>query len=257
MTKLALWLALVPWAIAQTTPNFTGVWELNPAKSHPTRPDANMRIKIDQQGPDFGVTFRNVERGETQEESLKFAAGQESKNQMHGAPMTSHTEWDGATLVVRSVAVFSGKELRLNNRWSLSPDGNTLTFVERHQFGDSPEEEDTHVLDRRPGNSWEPSAPPKLAEEVYKNIQIMKGVPAPRLRLVMTNLTTWLGVRCDHCHVVNEFEKDDKPAKETARKMFKMVRTINQDNFPGTGPVTCWTCHRGQAKPQSLPPQQL
>ena len=28
-------------------------------------------------------------------------------------------------------------------------------------------------------------APPKPAEEVYKNIQIMKGVPAPRLQLVI------------------------------------------------------------------------
>jgi hypothetical protein len=71
----------------------------------------------------------------------------------------------------------------------------------------------------------------------------------------MMNLTRWLGVECAHCHVMDAFEKDDKPAKQTARNMFRMVRAINQDNFPGAGPVTCWTCHRGSAKPQSLPPQ--
>jgi photosynthetic reaction center cytochrome c subunit len=83
----------------------------------------------------------------------------------------------------------------------------------------------------------------------------MKGVPAPRVQTVMMNLTRWLGVECAHCHVAGQFEKDDKPAKQTARNMFLMVRGINQNNFAGANPVTCWTCHRGEAKPQSLPPQ--
>src|SRR5215510_6494816 len=89
---------------------------------------------------------------------------------------------------------------------------------------------------------------PKPAEEVYKNIQIMKGVPAPRLQAVMTNLTKWIGVDCAHCHVSGEFEKDDKPAKEAARKMFRMVRALGQDYFGANNPVTCWTCHRGHPK---------
>ena len=136
----------------------------------------------------------------------------------------------------------------------MAADGKTLTFRERHQYGGDPEAEDVHVFERRPDGSWEPDAPPKPAEEVYKNIQIMKGVPAPRLRMVMTNLTKWLGVDCAHCHVMDAFEKDDKPPKQTARKMFGLVRTI-AESFPGSNPVTCWTCHRGAAKPQSLPPQ--
>ena len=48
---------------------------------------------------------------------------------------------------------------------------------------------------------------PKPAEEVYKNIQIMKGVPAPRIMPVMQNLTKWLGVDCAYCHVPGEFER--------------------------------------------------
>ena len=257
MIKLAaVALALLPWAAAQTTPDFTGVWELNPAKSKSSGqgPD-RMRLQIEHQGSSFTITFRVTERGETRQETQKYTIGQESKNEMHGAPMTSHAEWDGATLAVHSVAVFSGKELKLTDRWSLSADGAALTFSERHQFGTEPEAEDIHIFDRRPADSWEPDAPPKLSEEVYKNIQIMKGVPAPRLRLVMTNLTRWLGVDCAHCHVIGEFEKDDKPPKQTARNMFKMVRALGQEYFPGANPVTCWTCHRGQPKPQSLPPQ--
>ena len=247
---------LVLSATGQTPVNFSGVWELNKTASPaiPDMPDS-MKVKIDQQGEAIEVTIRVVARGNLEQISNRYAVGQQTKGEMHGAPMTSRAEWDGAVLVVRSVAVIMGKELRLADRFSLSADGNTLTFRERHQYGAEPEGENVHVFDRRPAASWEPDSPPKPAEEVYKNIQIMKGVPAPRLRSVMMNLTKWLGVECAHCHVMGEFEKDDKPAKKTARSMFQMVRGINQNNFGGSGPVTCWTCHRGQAKPQSLPSQ--
>jgi hypothetical protein len=60
-------------------------------------------------------------------------------------------------------------------------------------------------------------------------------------------------VECAYCHVPNEFEKDDQAPKRTARNMMKMVRSINSDNFKSASPVTCWTCHRGSTKPQSLP----
>jgi len=74
--------------------------------------------------------------------------------------------------------------------------------------------------------------PPKPAEEVYKNIQVMKGVPAPRLMGAMQFFAKSLGVECSYCHVPNEFDKDDKAPKSTARKMLKMVHQINGDNFP-------------------------
>jgi hypothetical protein len=256
MSKLAAVLLTMAFAAPGQTPvNFSGVWERNKSNSPATAqtPDS-MRIRIDQQGPAFEVTVRAVVRGNQEQMANRYTIGQETRGEMHGAPMTSRAEWDGAELVVRSVAVIMGKELRLTDRFTLSAGGNTLTFRERHQYGAEPEGEETHVFDRRPAASWEPDAPPKPAEEVYKNIQIMKGVPAPRLRTVMMNLTKWLGVECAHCHVMGQFEKDDKPAKQTARNMFLMVRSIGQ-NFPGSNPVTCWTCHRGAAKPQSLPPQ--
>lgn len=91
----------------------------------------------------------------------------------------------------------------------------------------------------------------KPAEQVYKNIQVMKGVPASRLMPGMTRLTQFLGVECVHCHVPNSFEKDDKPAKQTARKMFQMVRTIS--TTLNTNRVTCYTCHRAQPKPAPPP----
>jgi hypothetical protein len=140
-----------------------------------------MRCKIDHQGAVFAVTMRVKAGPETQQESMRFLIVQESKNEMHGAPVTSRAEWDGDTLVIRSAAVIVGKELRLTDRWTLAADGARLTFRERHQFGTEPEGEDIQIFDRRPPDSWEPDTPPKAAEEVYKNIRIMKGVPAPRL----------------------------------------------------------------------------
>src|SRR5262249_845068 len=94
----------------------------------------------------------------------------------------------------------------------------------------------------------------KPAEQVYKNIQIMKGMPASRLMSAMTRLTQFLGVDCVHCHVADAFDKDDKPAKQTARKMFELVRTIN--TTLNSNSVTCYTCHRGQPHPASMPPPE-
>jgi hypothetical protein len=52
--------------------------------------------------------------------------------------------------------------------------------------------------------------------------------------------------------VPDALDKDDKPAKQTARRMFELVRTINTTLKTNT--VTCYTCHRGQPKPVSMPP---
>ena len=94
----------------------------------------------------------------------------------------------------------------------------------------------------------------KTTEQVYKNIQVLKGVPASQLDAVMASFTGSLGVRCNHCHIPGQFDKDDKPAKQTARKMIRMVFDLNKGNFDGRGAVTCVTCHRGQTRPANVPP---
>jgi hypothetical protein len=102
-----------------------------------------------------------------------------------------------------------------------------------------------------PAMSQDPAQAPKPAEEVYKNIQVFKGVPAPQLMEAMHSFTHSLGVKCDFCHVEHAFDKDDKQEKQTARKMILMARGINKDNFGGERRVTCWTCHRGATEPES------
>jgi photosynthetic reaction center cytochrome c subunit len=97
------------------------------------------------------------------------------------------------------------------------------------------------------------SAKPKTAAEAFKNIQILKDIPADQLLPSMRYMTVALGVRCDYCHDAEHFDGDDKAPKLTARKMMTMMFAINAANFSGRREVTCFTCHRGSAKPVSVP----
>jgi hypothetical protein len=97
----------------------------------------------------------------------------------------------------------------------------------------------------------------KPAEVVFKNIQWLKGIPAGRVLAIMEiGYSKSLGVDCTHCHVVDQWEKDDKPTKQITREMATMVRLINNEhlkkikNLKSENPViNCTTCHRGQTKP--------
>jgi hypothetical protein len=97
----------------------------------------------------------------------------------------------------------------------------------------------------------------KPAGEVFKNIQMLKAMPAARLLAVMQiGYAKSLGVNCTHCHVPGEWEKEDKPTKQIARDMAAMNKLINNEqlknikNLKGPNPViNCTTCHRGQVKP--------
>jgi hypothetical protein len=93
----------------------------------------------------------------------------------------------------------------------------------------------------------------QTAEQKFKNIQIFKTLPATQLDPTMTFISGALGVRCNYCHVSNSFDKDDKPTKQTARRMIQMVFDLNKGSFNNQGAVTCYTCHRGKPAPVSVP----
>jgi photosynthetic reaction center cytochrome c subunit len=93
----------------------------------------------------------------------------------------------------------------------------------------------------------------QTAEQHFKNIQVLKTIPADQLIPSMQFIAASLGVECEFCHVEHANEKDDKKTKLTARKMITMMMAINQANFNGDVEVTCYTCHRGVAHPVSTP----
>lgn len=99
------------------------------------------------------------------------------------------------------------------------------------------------------------AAPPpqKTAAEQFKNIQVLKGIPADQLIPAMQFIAASLGVDCEYCHVEHAFDKDDKKPKVTARKMIEMMTAINKENFDSHREVTCYSCHRGAAHPVATP----
>ena len=94
----------------------------------------------------------------------------------------------------------------------------------------------------------------KKAEEVYKNIVQMRGVPADQVQPAMQFIAASLGVNCQFCHVQGDPSSDERNAKKTARMMMEMTAKINQEAFRGRQTITCESCHRGSTRPISIPP---
>ena len=97
------------------------------------------------------------------------------------------------------------------------------------------------------------NSPQKTAEQAFKNIQILKGMPADELQPTMQFISSALGVECQFCHVQGAFDKDDKKTKLTARKMIEMQMAINKTHFNGDREITCYSCHHGSERPAGTP----
>jgi outer membrane lipoprotein-sorting protein len=100
-----------------------------------------------------------------------------------------------------------------------------------------------------------PPQPP--AEKVFKNIQVMKGVPVDEFLGSMGFISNAMAVNCTYCHLGeggggwDEYAKDN-PKKIMARTMIVMVNTINKTHFGGRKVVTCVTCHNGSNVPATI-----
>jgi len=97
-----------------------------------------------------------------------------------------------------------------------------------------------------------------LAEDVFKNIQVLKGIPVGEFMDVMGFFSAALGSNCVHCHVdesLTHWEKfaEDVPRKRMARQMVLMMNAINKNNFGGRKVMTCYSCHRGDIRPEGVP----
>jgi len=99
---------------------------------------------------------------------------------------------------------------------------------------------------------------PLMSEDVFKNIQVLKGIPVNQFMETMGFFSAALGYNCTNCHgteVLGNWEKyaNDTSVKQTARRMVLVVNTINQSLFAGREAVTCYTCHRGSPTPKVVP----
>jgi photosynthetic reaction center cytochrome c subunit len=108
------------------------------------------------------------------------------------------------------------------------------------------------------GQAGPPPPKPPMAEEVFKNVQVLKGIPVDEFMGTMGFFAASLGLNCTDCHVDESGGNwaryaDDNALKQTARRMMQMVSALNRASFGGRQVVTCNTCHRGNRRPNVMP----
>jgi photosynthetic reaction center cytochrome c subunit len=97
-----------------------------------------------------------------------------------------------------------------------------------------------------------------MAEEVFQNVQVLKGIPADQFLDTMGMFASALLFDCVSCHA-QEIISDPKgfsistPRIQRARQMIVMMNTINKQYFGGQPRVTCFTCHGGGTRPKTEP----
>jgi len=100
-------------------------------------------------------------------------------------------------------------------------------------------------------------AKPQMADDVFKNIKVLKGLTVDEFMGTMGLFSAALNVCCGDCHVgaggSNPQWDKDPPRKLVARHMVEVMNKINKESFGGRQVVTCWTCHRGTTPPATTP----
>lgn len=110
----------------------------------------------------------------------------------------------------------------------------------------------------RTGQENAEKAKTPTAAQKYKNIRVLKNLPADQLGPLMHQWNDSLGVQCTFCHEVETnaegrhvgFERDVKPEKAMARKMVQMTMKLNKSEKLLEGRATCFMCHHGHARPE-------
>ena len=111
---------------------------------------------------------------------------------------------------------------------------------------------------RAPAGQTGAQQKPLMAEDVFKNVQDLKGIPVNQFMEAMGFFSAALGYNCTNCHgteVLGNWAKYavETPEKRVARRMIQNVNTINKTLFGGRQAVTCYTCHRGSPTPKTVP----
>jgi outer membrane lipoprotein-sorting protein len=104
----------------------------------------------------------------------------------------------------------------------------------------------------------QPAPATGMAEQVFQNVQVLKGIPADQFLDTMGMFSSALLFDCVSCHA-QEIISNPKafsiatPRIQRARQMIVMMNTINKQFFGGQQRVTCFTCHAGGNRPKTEP----
>lgn len=144
-------------AFAQTTPDFSGSWKLNVAKSDfgPLPPPETRTDVITQSATQLKDAVSSSGPDGKMDLNLTYNLdGSETLNQFRGADVKSTAKWSGSSLAVDSTLKYQEQDIGLKTNWTLSADGKTLTMA-THVTSPMGEADQTLILDKQDG-----SAPP-------------------------------------------------------------------------------------------------
>jgi hypothetical protein len=99
---------------------------------------------------------------------------------------------------------------------------------------------------------------PLLAEQAFKNVRVLRGIPVKEFMETMGFFAASLALNCSDCHSQASASNwanyaDDTPLKQATLRMILMTNALNRANFNNAPAVTCYTCHRGSQRPKVIP----
>ncbi|HME10398.1 MAG TPA: photosynthetic reaction center cytochrome c subunit family protein [Bryobacteraceae bacterium] len=250
MNRLFAAAALSVCLLSAQNPNLAGVWKADPQKSKGLPPNSSYLEIIEQSGNRFTETAGTfTPHGDDRARIMFDLSGKEAKGQYGGLPIKSTAAWKDGALVIDA----KQPGATMKEKYTLSGAGKVLT-VELDLAANGHELHRLLVLDKQPESAGEPlRKPEQTAGERFKNVKMLKDVPASSLLNTMRYFAFSLGKDCEHCHVKDHFDAEDKKEKETARKMMELSHDTNEKFFDGKQEVRCYTCHQGHDKPESTP----
>lgn len=108
------------------------------------------------------------------------------------------------------------------------------------------------------GGQSGPGLNPPMAETVFKNVQVLKGIPVDEFMDTMGMFAAATAKDCTGCHSPSILSSREAFAETTpmirqTRQMVEMMNTLNRSYFGGRRRVTCYTCHAGTSTPARVP----
>lgn len=130
--KKTLAAAIMLAATCFGSPNFTGEWKLNLAKSKygpiPPPVEVTRRIILDGMKLWMQTNQKSPQKESTSE--LRYTTdGKPCVNKLANGDATGAAHWDGDALIIESSQQNGPQELKSREAWTLSSDGKTLTIL--------------------------------------------------------------------------------------------------------------------------------
>ena len=100
---------------------------------------------------------------------------------------------------------------------------------------------------------------PPMAETVFKNVLVLKGIPVDEFIDTMGMFAAATAKDCTGCHSPQILDGQPEafaiatPMIQKARFMIGMMNAINRNYFGGQKRVSCATCHSNTSAPENVP----